>query len=76
MSGTGKFTAKLQLAKHAEDEFIDLGEVDCQGFLKEFDRVDWEFEADRYQFLQKTWPAIGVTNNDNGATLWASPYRP
>jgi hypothetical protein len=58
------------------DEVIEIGEVDLAGFLAEFHRVDWEFEADRLQFLQKTMPAIGVTNHANGAILWTSPYRP
>jgi hypothetical protein len=70
------FTCKLQLAKHGLDETIDKGEVDFQQFRAQFNAVDWEFEADRLQFLQKTWPAIGVTNNESGAVLWTSAYRP
>jgi hypothetical protein len=66
----------LQLAKHELDEVIDLGEVDLPGFLAKFRETDWEFEADRLQFLQTTSPAIGVTNHENGAILWTSPYRP
>jgi len=70
------FTCKLQLAKHALDETIDKGEVDLRQFLAEFNAIDWEFEADRLQFLGGTWPSIGVTNNDNAAVLWTSAYRP
>jgi len=71
-----KFTCKIQLAKHDPDEDIDKGEVDFQQFCVGFDSVDWEFEADRLQFLGRTWPAIGVTNHANGAVLWTSAYRP
>lgn len=71
-----KFTCKVQLAKHEVDEIIDKGDVDFQQFWVEFKAIDWEFEADRLQFLGKTWPAIGVTNNVIGAVLWVSAYRP
>ena len=73
---TSKFTCKVQLAKHDMDEVIDIGEVDFSQFLREINGVDWEFESDRLQFLNKTSPAIGVTNCENGAVLWTSPYRP
>ena len=73
---TSKFTCKVQLAKHDLDEVIDIGEVDYRQFLREINAVDWEFESDRLQFLNKTSPAIGVTNSENGAVLWMSPYRP
>ena len=71
-----KFTCKIQLAKHDFDETIDKGEVDFQQFKSEFNAIDWDFEADRLQFLDKTWPTIGVTNSENGAVLWTSAYRP
>lgn len=70
------FLCKLQLAKHDLDEVVELGTVDYERFLQEFRGIDWEFEADRLQFLQKTWPAIGVTNSVNDAVLWSSAYRP
>ena len=73
---TETFTCKVQLAKHRLDEVTDLGGVDYRGFVNEFRRVDWEFEADRLQFLKQTSPAIGVTNHDSGTVLWTSPYRP
>ena len=71
-----KFTCKIQLAKHEVDETIDKGEVDFRQFRSEFRAIDWEFEADRLRFLDRTWPAIGVTNNTNDAVLWVSAYRP
>lgn len=71
-----KFTCKLQLAKHEIDEMIDKGEVDFQQFQYEFNAIDWDFEADRLQFLDRTWPTIGVTNHENGTVLWTSAYRP
>lgn len=73
---SSKFTCKVQLAKHDLDEVIDKGEVDFRQFLTEFKAVDWVFEADRLQFLNKTEPAIGVTNHLSGAVLRTSPYRP
>jgi len=73
---SSRFTCKLQLAKHDPDETIDKGEVGFQEFRSEFNAVDWEFEADRLQFLGKTWPTIGVTNHNDGAVLWTSAYRP
>lgn len=76
MRTSTKFTCKLQLAKHDLDEVIEFGSVDFQSFLNELNKVDWEFEADRLQFLNKTSPAIGITNHDNNAVLWLSPYRP
>jgi hypothetical protein len=66
----------LQLAKHDLNEVVELGQVSYEQFLKEFRQIDWEFESDRLNFLQRTWPAIGVTNEENGAVLWTSAYRP
>ena len=71
-----KFVGKLQLAKHDMDDFVDLGEMDLRKFIAEFSAVDWEFEADRLQFLDRTWPSIGVINSENGAVLWTAAYRP
>jgi hypothetical protein len=70
------FTCYLQLAKHDLNEIVNLGQVTYEQFLKKFRQIDWEFEADRLQFLRRTWPAISVTNEENGAILWSSAYRP
>jgi hypothetical protein len=65
----------LQVAKHELDEVIELGEVDLPGFLAKFRETDWEFEADRLQFLQKTSP-----NNSPAAVpevpTWTSALDP
>jgi hypothetical protein len=66
----------LQLAKHQPDEYLDIGALSFPEFIKKFRSVDWEFEADRLRFLKATSPAIGVTNHNNSAVLWTSPYRP
>jgi hypothetical protein len=71
-----RFTCKIQLAKHEIDQTIDLGAVNFAGFRKAFRDIDWEFEADRLQFLDRTWPSIGVSNEDDGTLLWTSAYRP
>lgn len=70
------FSCNFQLAKNRLDEVTEKGELDFQQFKEVLASIDWEFESDRLQFLNKTWPSIAVTNCASEARLWMTAYRP
>jgi len=65
---------EVALATSELDELVSKGPIDFDGFVKEFRKFDWSGEVIREYWNKKSTPAIGVTNQDNGSTMWTSAW--
>ena len=64
-----QFLLNLALATSELDELVAKGPVDFDGFVREFRKFDWFGEIVREYWSQKSSPAMGVTDQENGSTL-------
>jgi len=69
-----KFVLSIALATSELDELAAKGPIDFDGFVREFREFDWSGEVIREYWNEKSTPSIGVTNQDNGSTLWTSAW--
>ena len=73
-SANKTFVLNFALATSELDELVAKGPVDFKGFVREFRRFDWSAEIIREYWSKKSTPAMGVTNQSNGSTLWTSAW--
>lgn len=73
---SSRFKCQVARAKDDVGQVDEIGPVDFEQFQAEFQKIDWEVEADRFMWLNKAWPGIAVTNHENNSMLWAVAYRP
>ena len=69
-----RFLLEVALATSELDELVSKGPIDFDGFVKEFRKFDWSGEVIREYWNKKLTPAMSVTNQDNGSTLWTSAW--
>ena len=69
-----QFLLEVVLATSEVNELVAKGPVDFDGFVRKFREFDWSGEIIREYWNKKSTPSVGVTNQDNGSTMWTSAW--
>ena len=68
------YAVSCQYAHHDHSESVDLGSLESNDVMREFDRFNWSKQVEEAGRLQKCAPTFAVEDKPGNRLIWVSAY--
>ena len=68
------FIFNIQIPTDNFDQSNDIGSINFESFVKEFEKFDWIGNINLANQIQKVSPTLSVKNDSDKSVLWVSAY--